>query len=64
MEIEYFLMDSTGHYTATIYMLTVMVFGSLLLMNVTLAVVFTCYNEQKDVILERHLAQVNSRVSE
>lgn len=64
VDIQYFLMDSVGEWTGTLFMLLVMLGGSLLLMNVTLAVVFTCYNEQKDVILRRHLEQIYLAIEE
>jgi len=64
VDIQYFLMDSAGEWTGTLFMLAVMLGGSLLLMNVTLAVVFTCYNEQKDVILQRHLEQIYLAIEE
>jgi hypothetical protein len=64
VDIQYFLMDSVGEWTGTLFMLFVMLGGSLLLMNVTLAVVYTCYNEQREVILQRHLEQIYLAIEE
>ena len=57
-DVQYYLMDSAGYFEGILFIFFVMAGGNLLMMNLSLAVVFTCYNEQKTKAEQKAKAQV------